>query len=351
MAVILDVRSVGFSNDLKNDGRTPESFTLPACMTSLMEFIGEDVSWQTIHAHGREYAKRGLYDALLAASGMAFGLLWHKENCPSSFDLTQVNEHDETIRLAFKYVGYGCEIVEKTDSNFDEMKRLITTSIDAGLPVLAFGLIGPPECAIVCGYDGAGDTLFGWSHFQSREPADCEPNGMFRKAGWHEDIWKIVLCKAKKEPENDLREILRRGAAIMAAERIGGLYAGAAAYDAWVNYVSDPAYAQMGDDELRGKHWFHHVLVGNHAEARCYLGNFLRTSAGEDAALQKIADYYEQIHDACWKLWAAAGGWNNPESYRALRDEAKRTEIAALIRNIEELDFAAIDGCKAWLGT
>jgi hypothetical protein len=167
MSVKLDVRSVGFLQNLKNDMRSPESFTLPACMTSLMEYIGEDARWQTIRAHDREYTKRRLYDAILAATGMAFGLLWHKDVCPSSFDLTQVNDHNATILHAFDYVGYNCEIVERTGSNLREMKDLITQSIDAGRPVLAFGIVGPPECSIVCGYDGGGDTLFGWSPISS----------------------------------------------------------------------------------------------------------------------------------------------------------------------------------------
>ncbi|MGI5898335.1 MAG: helix-turn-helix transcriptional regulator [Christensenellales bacterium] len=349
MSVKLDVRSVGFLNNLKNDMRSPESFALPACMTSLMEYIGEDARWQTIHAHNRVYTKRKLYDAILAASGMAFGLLWHPEVCPSSFDLTQVNDHNATITHAFDYVGYGCEIVEKTEGNFDEMKSLVTQSIDAGKPVLAFGIVGPPECAIVCGYDSGGDTLFGWSHFQSYEPADCEHNGMFRKADWHGDVWKIVLCKDKKEPDTDLKAIIRRGIAITSANELDGLYSGAAAYDAWAGYVANPAYDSMSDDELRGKFWFHHMLVGNHAEARCYLGGFLHESAGDDEALHKIANLYNEIHDTCWQVWAATDGFKNPDNYKAFREKSKRDKVVKLIRKIEELDFLAIEKLRAWL--
>ena len=126
MSVKLDVRSVGFLQNLKNDMRSPESFAFLACVTSLMEYIGEDARWQTIHAHNREWTKRKLNDAVLAATGMGFGLLWHKDICPSSFDLTQVNDHDETIRRAFDYVGYHCGILDKADTGFLEMKSLLT---------------------------------------------------------------------------------------------------------------------------------------------------------------------------------------------------------------------------------
>ncbi len=350
MSVRLDVRSVGFKNKLKDDTRSPESFALPACMTSLMEYMGEDARWQTINAHNREFTKRKLYDAVLAATGMAFGLLWHKDICPSSFDLMQVNNHNVTIGYAFDYVGYGYEIVEKTDTNFDVMKRLITASIDAGRPVLAFGIVGPPECAIVCGYDSGGDTLFGWSHFQSNKPDDCEPGGMFRKTDWHKDIWEIVLCGEKKEPKTDLKDIIRRGISITTADEIGGYYSGAAAYDAWVGYVTNPAYELMGDDELRKKYWFHHALIANHAEARCYLGGFLHESAGEDELLHKVGDIYNEIHDTCWKLWEVAGGINAADGYKCLRNVAKRGELADLIRKIQTLDFAAVEKLSVWLG-
>ena len=360
MSVKLDVRSVGYLNNMPGDPRSPESFALPACLTSLMEAIGEDVRQTTIHAHGRDWQKRRLYDAILAATGMGFGLLWwhdkekSPETCPSSFDLTQVNaEHNETIRRAFAYVGYACEIVERTDGNFEQMKRRMVASIDAGRPVLTFGPMEPrEECSIVCGYDDEGDTLFGWSHWQSRNPADNEPNGMFRVSGWQKKIDKIVLCGEKTQPQIDLREIIQHGLAIATANEIDGLYAGHAAYDAWANYVSNPAYRKMKKKELAGKYWFHSVLTGNHAEARAYLSGFLRDVPGGDEQLHRAADMYMEIHDTCWKIWGAAGGGpgkSDKKACKALRKPKKRAAIAEPIRKIEALDFAAAQELQAWL--
>jgi hypothetical protein len=359
MSVKLDVRSVGYLNNLPGDPRSPESFALPACLTSLMEHLGEDPRWETIRAHGREWQKRRLYDAILAATGMGFGLLWWHgetpgETCPSSFDLTQVNpEHNETIRRAFAYVGYKCEIIEKTDDNFEQMKHRITASLDAGRPVLAFGPIEPrEECSIFCGYDGEGDTLLGWSHWQSRNPADTEPGGMFRVTGWHKNMWKIVLCGEKTTPQTALREIIRHGLAIATADDIGGLYAGHAAYGAWVNYVSDPAYRRMKRKELREKHRFHDMMVGNLAEARAYLSGFLHTAAEDDARLARAADLYMEIHDTCWKIWGIAGGGpgkSDKKACKALRKEKKRAAIAGLIRKLEALDFDAAEELRVFI--
>jgi len=363
MSVKLDVRSVGHLGNLQkefDDKRSPESFALPACLTSLMEYLGEDVRWETIHAHGREWQKRRLNDAILAATGMGFGLLWWHgppggehfgEVCPSSFDLTQVNaEHNETIRRAFDYMGYACEIVDKADVSFDEMKRLIVQSLDEGRPVLTFGPVEPhEECSIVCGYGSGGDTLFGWSHWQSRRPNETEPDGMFRASDWYDSMWKIVLCREKKEPKTGLREIVRHGLAIATADDIDGLYAGRAAYDAWAGYIVDPAYKRMRREALRQKYWFHKHLVGNHAEARAYLGGFLHEAAGEDKRLHEIAGMYMEIHDLCWKIWGAAGGTSVKKGYRAFRKKKKQDQIVGLIRKIEELDFQAAGELRDWL--
>jgi len=361
MSVKLDVRAVGYLDNMPGDQRSPESFALPACLTSLVESLGEDPRWETIKAHGRDWQKRKLYDAILAATGMSFGLLWWHgdkpgfEVCPSSFDLTQVNaEHSETIRRAFDYVGYKCEIIDRTEGNYEQIKRLITASIDAGKPVLSFGPVEPhEECSIVCGYDDQGETLFGWSHWQSRNPSELEPNGMFRVSDWQsKNMWSIVLCGEKTQPKDDLREIISHGLSIATADDIGGLHAGRAAYNAWASYIENPAYRKMKRKELQGKYWFHGHLTGNHAEARAYLSGFLRTVADEDKRLAKAADMYMEIHDTCWKIWGVAGGMgkSDKKACKALRKPKKRAAIADLIRKIEALDFAAADELRAWLG-
>lgn len=355
MQKLLDVRPIGLLDDpqMKDDTRSPESFPFPACLTSLMETLGEDVQWETTPDHGRDWTHRQANKAYLAASGMAFGLLWHPDICQSSLDLTQVNQdHNDTIRYAFDYAGYDCDIIEKTDDNAALLRAKVALSIDAGRPVLAFGVMGPPECGIICGYDDGGETVCGWYHFQSHDPADCLPNGMFVKKNWTagkpfaDGLWKIVLCGGKKEPQTSLMPILKRGVAIMEATEIGGYLAGGAAYDAWTAYVQDPAYEGMDGEALKGKHWLHHVLVGSHAEARCYLGGFLHAQANGNPLIIKAADCFNEIHDTCWKVWGVLGGLHAPDGYLGLRDARKRAELAVLIGRIRELDRAALSSLQ-----
>ena len=350
MSVKLDSRNIGLTANLSSGMRAPESFAFPACLTSLMEHIGEDAKRETIKAHNREYTRRHLYDDILAATGMSFGLLWHKSNLYQSLDLMQVNNNRlKTIKLGFDLVGYDFELVEKTENNFDEMKLLLTESINFGIPALAFGLAGSPECSIICGYDSGGDALFGLSHVGSHNQTSSE-GGMFRVADWHKSVFGILLCKGKKEPSKNLEHIVRRGLAIAQANELSGCLSGRAAYNAWFEYITDPVCESLNDDKLRDKYRFHDTLIGNHAESRAYLAAFLHMSANGDNDLHEIAALYSEIHDTCWKIRKSFGGSKNSDAYKSLREKAKREDAAALIRLIEGFDFLAAEKLEAWLG-
>ncbi|MCL2549152.1 MAG: hypothetical protein FWE76_08320, partial [Symbiobacteriaceae bacterium] len=267
--------------------------------------------------------------------------------------MTVVNDHDITISRAFAYLGYDHEVIPVVEGNYDLLRQRIVASIDAGIPVLAFGIIGPPECSIICGYEDAGTTMLGWSHFQSRDPANLASNGMFTTSKWYDGLWKIVICGKPSGAQRDLKEIIQHGLTIATATSLGkndntgeeGLYAaGLAAYDAWIAYVSQESYSEMPSDELRRHYWFHSTMVGNNAEAKSYLGGYLHHKAGEDADLNRIADYYDEIHSISWQIWEAAGGSGNKEAYLAFSDPAKRKEIADLVEQMKTLEMQAIAG-------
>ena len=53
-------------------------------------------------------------------------------------------------------VGYGCEIVRKEPGRDNEAvfrERIVASIAQARRPVIAFGVVGPPEAAIITGYD------------------------------------------------------------------------------------------------------------------------------------------------------------------------------------------------------
>jgi hypothetical protein len=81
--------------------------------------------------------------------------------------------------------GEDIQAMEDTKETEAVFRRKIVQSICAGMPVLAFGVVGPPEVSIITGYDEGGDVLIGWSCFQRDHPKDqFEPNGAFRQRNW-----------------------------------------------------------------------------------------------------------------------------------------------------------------------
>ncbi len=350
---ILDVVKVGFYGNT-GDNRAPEDFAFPACMASLMQFIGEDYPVIEIDAHNTKSTQRTGNLHFITASGIAFGLLWHKEYCMSCMDLTQVNEHNDTIKHAFEWAGYDFEVIEKSEQgdNRDYIKERIIQSIDKGVPVLAFGIVGPPECLIINGYDESGDVLIGWSHFQDWEPCDKEPNGMFRKADWYDGLWKIVITAEKTGRRSSVKNILSLGLSIMEKTESEGYVAGLAAYDEWIKYVLNPELDNADDETLKARHKLHHALVGNLAEARCWGGDFLLNVNKEEQStnVEGAAKCFKDIHDLCWKVWGVLGEYGQQDVWKGFRNSENRRKIAALLSNIKSLDEKAIEYLKLAVG-
>ena len=342
---VLDVLKVGFHGNT-GDNRSPEDFAFPACMTSLMQYLGEDYPIMEIEAHNRKYTLRTGNQHFITASGMAFGLLWHREYCMSCMDLTQVNEHNATIKHAYDWAGYEFEIIEKSKegNNRGYIKEKIIKSIDKGIPVLAFGIIGPPECLIINGYDDNGDVVIGWSHFQEWEKCDKELNGMFRKADWYEELWKIVITGNKIGRTVTFKDVLSLGLSVMEKTESEGYVAGIAAYDEWIKYVLNVDLDNVDDETLKVRHELHHNLVGNLAEARCFGGDFLfrLSQEMEDENVKGAANCFKDIHDLCWKAWGVLGEYGQKDAWKGFRNNENRKKIAAVLEEIKSLDQKAI---------
>lgn len=327
MRKVLNVTKVGF-NGQTGDNRSPESLPFPACMASLLEAIGAPSPTREIHAHDTVYTKRVNNDTVLAASGMAFGLLWSREYCMSALDLMQVGQHREVIRRAFGYLGYSYKLLDRQEMGADMVKRQIVASIDAGRPALVFALFDPPECAIVAGYDDDGDTLIGWSHFQ--EGQKTEANGMFRVENWQNSgWWMFVVPDEKIAPMLDARDVLQHGLDILRMTEGEGYDMGQAAYAQWLA-------ALEGDG--KGLFNFHRSLLFSLAELRCWGSNFLR-----DAGVCDAADCFQKIHDLCWEMFGKA---NNEQAFA---EAENRLAVAAVLREIAKQDEQAALCIEAFL--
>ncbi len=328
MKRMLDVTKVGFYGNTGDD-RSPESFPLPACMASLCEAVTGEKERVVIRASDRALMKRPANSRFLAASGMAFGLLWDKAHCPSALDLTQVNDDVETVRRCFAFAGLACDIVPVADTDRELLKQKIVASVDRGAPVLAFGFFEPPECALVAGYDDGGETLLGYSHFQDVAGLPREENGMFRLENW-QDGWYVAIPGEKTAPTLDVKTALENGLAILRATELSGYLAGQAAYDAWIGELEKAG--DLPEDEQKALYKYHHDILFSLAELRCWGADFAL-----EAGAARLASCFTEMHDVCWQADAAAGG----KGYKALASEEGRAAGARAVCRLKALDKRA----------
>jgi hypothetical protein len=149
------------------------------------------------------------YGQLVADSGACFRMAWnHTEWDEGNMDLAHLGP--EPFRRGLQCAGYRPRFLVKPDwwqgLTADDIERVpdgadgkrtmreaIVASIDRGVPVLAFGVVGPPEVSVIAGYDEGGEVVVGWScHAEAHPPnGGAEPNGMFRQR----DRWQATPCR------------------------------------------------------------------------------------------------------------------------------------------------------------
>jgi hypothetical protein len=302
----------------------------------------------------------------VGVSGAAAYFSWkegfHDDN-PAIFYMSADAEAPE--RHIFDAIGYGYEWVVKTCETGDQprFRERIAASIRRGVPVLGYGVIGPPEASIITGYDEGGDVLMGWSFFEDGS-TEREPTGYFRKSGWFNDT-QCLLVIGEKRGRPSLEETCRAALQWLlevkrtpmvrpergAPEWYQGRHNGLAAYDAWAAHLlSDEAWPADDEAMLRAHHHVHDDAIGTVAEARWYGAVFLaQVVEGFEAGPGKRGMQAEILHAACyasehdlmWELWELAGGIGNPQGFRAMADPGVRRMMAGLVRQAREQDAQA----------
>ncbi len=170
-------------------GRCPEDEALVSSIRACMEYLGED--YTKLDMVGRWPAIRLDYVFFMGVSGAAFRMLWPQNKWDGSlWDILYASENpSEPFKRAFDAAGYDCEIIWKRNNEDKELLiKKISDSIEKKCPVIARGVVGPPECCIIAGYNPEEDALLGWSMFQNQkkysEHLKRGPGGYFVKKHW-----------------------------------------------------------------------------------------------------------------------------------------------------------------------
>lgn len=337
----------------EHDGKV-ELCPFPASLKSSLEYMGEHIEYQTV----------------LGVSGAAFRLTWN----PSCWDggnidlLHCADDPLEPHRRAFAVVGRAYEFVANDEyrsssevtplfthfAGRNQLLQRIIQSIDAGRPVLALGVIGPPECCIISGYDEGGDVLIGWNFFQTMPEfnpnGEFEPSGHFRKRDWYKETTGIfVIGDGVEKPstaELD-RNALEWALEMIRKPQVRQRRSGLAAYQAWADaLLDDTGFATNKLEELAWRWMAHGDAMTMVAEGRWYASIFLadiaRRTPKMAAPLYTAAACFATEHDLMWKIWGVLGGLEYSETIvRTLAKPESRRQIVSLILQARDQDQEA----------
>jgi hypothetical protein len=347
--VLEGVPKVGFGVVDGNVEMTP----FPACLRACLEYMGDDLGF----GDGGRYPRDAVYAYLMGTTGAAFRLSWkpgwHGDNVASWL---VSNDPSEIFRRGFAAAGYEqIPSGHLPDAEKEERFRsMVMQSIrDRGLPVIAHGVIGPPEEAIVAGYDEGGRVAIGWSFFQDRAigrpGVEFEPSGYFRKRHWEADTWSLIVIGDKvgmperREAYIDALQWALR--VVREPVRYGERHNGLAAYDAWAEHIlkDDEVAAGGGPDDA---FIVHSDAVDVVAEGRYYASVFLRQAAdvlpeAKDELLA-AAECCKAEHDLMWRIWGEVGSNVPSEGTRRefLRPDVRR-RIVPIVRQARDNDAEA----------
>lgn len=301
------------------------------------------------------------YDTLMVVSGASFRRTFNKDD-GGNVDLLYFSP--EPQRRVFDALGFAYRAVSWTDK--DKMIAAIKESLAAGRPVIACGIVGPPEAGIVAGYDHGGATLLGHSYF----PPGKKGNDYFVRTDWYAQctkdlgIWTdvpgrrqetpglIVLGQRKPRPSArqqlvaalawavDLARVSRRS-------HLPDHVCGLAAYDAFaVALEVDADYPKDNPRVLETRAMVYSdqmMMLADRRHAAGYLRAAARAfpEAAEDllAAAESLPDFERVPGLWPWK----SHFYQDAEVQQGLADPQLRRALAAKVRQCAALESRAVD--------
>jgi hypothetical protein len=244
-------------------------------------------------------------------------------------------------------------------------REAIIERIDAGVPLIALGVVGPPEASIITGYRDDADTLVGWSMFQSHlDPVHNLPrypeDRYFARAGWFAETHALFVPTVEDPPT--LESVYCSSLAVisrtLSRNRVHGFVTGLAAFDAYLDmFLDDSEFAGRSQDELAVRKMAHYDAMTMIAE-RAPGAEFLRTidealcdelREGQERAIETAADACEDAAREMHAWWEIVGpiGHDEEAQIAATVDPTVRRRFAENIRKARDLHATAAAALSA----
>lgn len=319
----------------------------PICVKAVSEYLGDDVS----------------YAYIMAVTGAAFRLVWNRKK----WDLSNIDiyhayrESNDIYQFGAKALGREFSFMGREEGTTkEEFAAYMKEKIAKGYPVIALGIIGPPEPCIVAGYESEGDVVMGWNFFQNdpefASKAGRMDNGYFRCDTWWEntDTQAVMCIGAVAEPPCDQKEIIKRTIDIMEDREEHSYAKGIGAYEAWKAMVLDEKWFENGAtfDNLFSK-----LLVQNDAavcigDGRKWAAAYFEETAEKLEGKEKtmcceIAEHFQRVSSIAGEMKSLLGDWSDTDQMiQNFGSRVNREKLGQMIDDAKLEDVRALEQIK-----
>lgn len=333
-AILYGVPKVAYGQD----GCTP----FPMCVHSCGKYLGIPLD----------------YTRSMAESGAAFRLAWNTA-CWDGGNVDAVFTFDDpamVFRCGMRAMERELKFLGRTpETKKEDFTDFIRREIDAGNPVIALGVIGPPEACVITGYREGGNVLMGWNVFQEypeyQASVRFEKNGYFITADWWEnpDTTALIATGTESLPPLTPGEALRNAAQALEGRMCGTYAKGTLAYDAWKDaLLRDQDFPPDAVFPLLVERMMCHgdamdCLSDGRFNAAKYLRRLAEQSPAMAPGLNAAAGELERIPEIIWKeMIPVLGGWERGEAQtRQLAKAENRRLFAGQIERMKAHDGRA----------
>lgn len=319
----------------------------PICVKAVSEYLGDDIPY----AH------------IMAVTGAAFRLVWNRED----WDLSNIDIY-HTLHESNDIYGFGAKALGRSfsflgreeDITKKDFISFIKSHLAQGYPVIALGIVGPPEPCIIAGFDPVHDAVMGWNFFQHDSEFATSitimDNGYFCCEQWWENTdTQAVMCIGAKDgiPYDD-EEIIKNAIQIMQEREEYTYSKGIKAYDAWKDMLLDEKWFEQRNafDDLFSK-----LLVQNDAavcirDGRHWAARYFETlSKKYDQEGQKICQNimkrFDHVSSTANEMMSLIGDWDNVDlMLQNLKSHSVREQIGRLIDIAKKEDREAFRQMK-----
>lgn len=229
------------------------------------------------------------YTMLMGLSGAAFRFQISRD---WSMMATQASEGYRCDLAALKALGYEYKNLEleKTENNRESMRQSILQTIDAGSPVLGFGMTMYPDWGIITGYQRGGREFIARTYRSLREGytlAEAFPR-------------KVCLIEGRTVPPTRREAIVRSFAIaeeVLDTEKVSDYYCGMAGINFWLQTLETGKFQDIPQEDFDTIVLTNYTMFTQLIEDRSFAATYLERIAPEfpdvQAKLISISKLYK----------------------------------------------------------